>query len=91
MTQSDMAVWIVDRIEDGIAVLEGLDRSLDVPASWLPAGAREGSVLRIEVASEDSSSRLSINLDLDAREAREAELRELRKSIPEGPDGDLAL
>lgn len=91
MTQSDMQNLVVDRIESGIAVLEGDGASMDVPASWLPTGAREGSVLRVEVARERDSSRLVVTLDPDAQAAREAEIRELRDSIPEGPGGDITL
>ncbi|MBR1811657.1 MAG: DUF3006 domain-containing protein [Clostridia bacterium] len=37
---------IIDRIEDGVAVLETEeDTFLQIPASQLPTGAREGSVL----------------------------------------------
>lgn len=91
MTESDMQTLVVDRIDDGVAVLEGDDGTVDVPASWLPAGAREGSVLRVEIARDDVASRLVLTLDPGARAAREAEARELRESIPEGPDGDITL
>lgn len=38
---------IVDRIENGIAVIEGDDGAFfQLPASQLPDGVREGSVLR---------------------------------------------
>lgn len=91
MTQSDMRRLVVDRIEGAVAVLEGDDGTLDVPASWLPSGAREGSVLRVDLDRDADASRLVLTLDPEARAAREAELRELRDSIPEGPDGDIAL
>lgn len=91
MTHSNMRGVIVDRIENGVAVLEAEGTPMDVPASWLPAGAREGSVLRVEVTGEGDSSRVVFMLDPEARAAREAEIRELRDSIPEGPGGDIAL
>lgn len=91
MPQSDARTLVVDRIEDGVASLEGDSGAIDVPASWLPAGAREGSVLRVEASREADTSRLVLTLDAEARAAREAEVRELRESIPEGPDGDIAL
>jgi hypothetical protein len=82
---------IVDRIEDGIAVLEGESGWLEVPVGWLPAGAREGSVLRVAVEADGDSSRVSLTLDAEAMAEREAEIRRLRESIPEGPGGDIAL
>ena len=91
MTQSNIRTLIVDRIEDGIAVLEDEDRTLELPVGWLPEGAGEGDVLRVEVAREAGMSRVVLQLDPEARAAREAELRRLRDSIPEGPSGDLAL
>lgn len=91
MTQPEIPTLIVDRIENGVAVLEGEDGSLDVPASWLPAGAREGSVLRVEARRDDGASHVVFTLDPDAQAAREAEIRRLRDTIPEGPGGDIAL
>lgn len=96
MTPSEPRTLIVDRIEDGFAVLEAGDASLEVgsmhvPASWLPTDAREGSVLRVEVGREGDSSRVALTLDPETQAAREAEIRALRESIPEGPDGDIDL
>jgi hypothetical protein len=82
---------IVDRIEDGFAVLEGDDGALEVPAAWLPTGAREGSVLKIEVERQGQRSRLTLTLDPEGQAARETDLRRLRDSVPEGPGGDIAL
>ena len=48
-----MTTYIIDRIEDGIAVLECLDTDLgnrdemlELPRAALPKGVREGQVLR---------------------------------------------
>jgi hypothetical protein len=82
---------IVDRIEDGVATLEDDLGWLDVPDGWLPAGATEGSVLRVEVERDGDSSRVTLTLDAAAQAEREAEMRRLRESIPEGPEGDLEL
>lgn len=82
---------IVDRIEDGRAVIEGDDGAFEVPASWLPASVREGSVLRADVHHEGDVSRVVFSLDAEGQAAREAEIRRLRDSIPEVPDGDIAL
>jgi hypothetical protein len=83
--------FIVERIEDGVAVLEGEAGSVEVPAAWLPRGAREGSVLRAELMRDDDASRLILTLDREGQAAREAEIRRLRESIPEGPGGDVTL
>jgi hypothetical protein len=83
--------FIVERIEDGIAILEGEAGSAEVPAAWLPRGAREGSVLRAELKRDDDASRLVLTLDREGQAAREAEIRRLRESIPEGPAGDVTL
>lgn len=91
MGEASISTVIVDRIENGVAVLEGEDGSLDVPASWLPPGAREGTVLRVEVDRDDGASRVVFTLDPEAQAAREAEIGRLRDTIPEGPDGDIAL
>lgn len=82
---------IVDRIEESRAVIEGDDGTFEVPASWLPASAREGSVLGVDVRREGDVSRVVFSLDAEGQAAREAEMRRLRDSIPEGPDGDIAL
>jgi hypothetical protein len=82
---------VVDRIEAGVAVLEGSMGMLSVPVSWLPAGAGEGSVLQVEVRREAETSLIGITLDPDARAAREAEIRRLRDAIPDGPGGDILL
>ena len=37
--------YIIDRIENGIAVLESQDEMLEVPKSMLPKEAKEGHVL----------------------------------------------
>lgn len=91
MTQSDMQTVVVDRIEGGIAVLEVDGGTIEVPAPWLPAGAREGSILRVAATGEANVSRIVLTLDAEARAAREADIQQLRESISEGPDGDIAL
>ncbi len=82
---------IVDRIADGIAVLEGDAGSLEVPASWLPTGAGEGTVLRLDVRRDQDTARLTLAIDARAMADRGVEIRRLRESIPEGPGGDIAL
>jgi hypothetical protein len=83
--------WIVERIENGVVVLEGDHGTVEVPAAWLPRGAREGSVLQVQVERGDDAARLVLALDPEGQAAREAEIRRLRASIPEGPGGDVVL
>lgn len=66
---------IVDRIENGIAVLEKDDLSVvEVALSALPDGTKEGSVI---LQNEDGS----YNLDLTEEEARRKRLLELQKNL----------
>ena len=46
---TDDRIWVVDRIESGIAVMvrDGDAYQMDVPAAVLPAGIGEGAVLRV--------------------------------------------
>lgn len=82
---------IVERIVAGLAVVEGDDGTFEVPASWLPSAASEGSALRIEVRRDGETSRVVLALDPEWQAARESEIRRLRDSIPEGPGGDVTL
>jgi hypothetical protein len=64
---------VVDRIEDGIAVLELSDqdgRTIDLPVSMLPPDAEEGSHLLIVVT-----------LDEEARRAAEARITALQEKL----------
>lgn len=64
---------IVDRIEEGIAVLEADGAIIQVPLNELPAGVREGSVL----------VRVSAGYQLDSRSEQKlrTELAEKRRRI----------
>lgn len=71
----------VDRIEGDIAVLDiGGDKTVDVPASLLPEGAVEGSVLTLTLALAADA----------AKDAAEARLERLRSRSPK-PSGSLDL
>ena len=82
---------IVDRIEGSLAVVEIEGGSVDLPTAWLPVGAGEGSVLRVEVEQDSGASRVTITLDSAATEDRLKAMRRLRDSIEEGPSGDITL
>ncbi len=89
----DDRVWVVDRIESGIAlVVRDEDaHQQDVPVAVLPTSIREGSVLRVpEVRGRPIWSRAVADEDLRLKRLREAEevLQRLRRR---DPGGDVAL
>lgn len=49
--------WIIDRIENNIAVCEAGDVSLDVPLSALPKGASEGDVITLAIDKAQTENR----------------------------------
>jgi len=53
---------VVDRIEDGTAVLDVNGQTFDLPVSALPDGAREGSVLQLTLVAapaDNTTARLA--------------------------------
>jgi len=87
-----MTHYVVDRIEGKTAVVVGDDgRSIDVPAADVPRGAKEGTVLRVEVTKGPIDwSRAQIdNAERDRRlKAAREKLDRLRAS---DPGGDVEL
>lgn len=89
--------WAIDRFEGGgWAVLEGRDgETFRVPASWLPAGAAEGDVLRLAAghpgAGPGAASTVTLSLDEEETQRRREEADEIRRSLPRGPEGDFEL
>jgi hypothetical protein len=81
--------YVIDAIADGIARLERADGTLwELPAVRLPAGAREGDVLR---ASTTDEGRASFVVDADLTAARRAAARCAAEGLQRGPDGDIEL
>lgn len=69
------AFWIVDRIENNIAVLEAKDKThLDVPLSLFPDTVKEGDVV---ILREDGTYKT----DKEKTKARKAKLFEMQKKI----------
>lgn len=69
------AFWIVDRIENNIAVLEANDKThLDVPLSLFPDTVKEGDVV---ILREDGTYKT----DEAKTKARKAKLFEMQKKI----------
>ena len=66
--------WVIDRITAGIAVIDCDGVTFEVPASALPAGAAEGSVLVVGLGSDQSLR--------DAAEARLGRLK-ARSTVPD--------
>lgn len=85
--------WTVDRVEAGVAVLirDTGEQVTEVPLSGLPAGTREGSVLRVADA-EGRPDWPSAVLDEELRQARLDEAgRILQRLRRRDPGGDVVL
>lgn len=86
-------IWVVDRVEGAIAVLvrDGDERTEDVSVRALPAGSREGSVLRVPEPDGRPDWTAAI-LDEDARRARLREAEEVLERLRRrDPGGDIKL
>ena len=66
-------MYILDRIENGIAVIEADGEMLNIPAEQLPNGAKEGDVLRMDGE--------SISVDEQATASRKEAMRRRLKSL----------
>ncbi|MCY3600089.1 MAG: DUF3006 domain-containing protein [Gemmatimonadetes bacterium] len=85
--------WVVDRVEGCIAVLirDVDERAEDVPIETLPAGSREGAVLRVPEA-EGRPHWGGAVLDEEARQTRLREAEDvLRRLRRRDPGGDIKL
>lgn len=71
----DGEIWSVDRIEEGVAVLEDQQRrQLSLPAERLPPGTREGDCLRRRDTGDFA-------LDSEETARRKARARDLFRSL----------
>lgn len=50
-------IWIIDRIENDIAVCEVNEKMIDVPLFALPVGIKEGDILTVSKDSEQTEKR----------------------------------
>lgn len=84
--------WVVDVIDDDAAAVEVDGRRITPVPRWiLPAGVRDGDVLRVTHTRSGTRSRLSIEVDRDAtRLAFERSADQLR-NVPSGGTGDIDL
>lgn len=92
MNTLDQKHLIVERFEDGWAVLEiSVGETCNVPKVWLPADAGEGDVLRVSLESGAGESAVRFTLDAAATQERRESVLELREGLPKAPEGDLEL
>ena len=73
-------MWIVDRIEGTMAVLEVNGTFVDIPLLGLPAGVKEGDRLEIHLLPREEIAESS------AAGEGAAVLERLKKRFPQGPD-----
>ena len=46
--------WVIDRIENGLAIIECDDLHLEIPIKALPTSIKEGSILEIVITSDSN-------------------------------------
>jgi hypothetical protein len=81
--------YAIDGFADGIARLERADGSLwELSATRLPAGAREGDVVRA-ATSDETTTTFVVDTVLTA--VRRAAARRAAERLPRGPEGDIDL
>jgi hypothetical protein len=91
--------WAVDGISDGVArIEEDGERMISVPAYLLPAGIREGQVLRVTSAAGKEQGTLVVTVAIDDAATVSALARSkattasaMAKSRKRDPGGDVAL
>jgi len=73
--------WVIDRIEDGVAVLENTetDETLERPKKELPKSAKEGQVL-----TDDGVAGGALRIDKEETVARAARIRERFERLKAG-------
>ncbi len=85
--------WTVDRVEAGVAVLlrDAGERTVEVPLPGLPAGTREGSVLRVPDSDRGPDWDTAV-LDEELRVARLGEAERIVRGLKRrDPGGDVVL
>lgn len=85
-------LWVIDGISGAWARIESTSGVVvQLPATWLPSGAREGSVLRVEQEGEGPRRTVTIEVDAEGTAERRASAQGLRDRLPRAPAGDLDL
>ena len=87
-----MPFYVIDRIEGKVAVVVADDgRTFDVPRRTLPKGCREGTVLRIDAAT-DTPDWTEAAIDEAERVRRLERARDTVRQLSEtDPGGDIEL
>jgi hypothetical protein len=97
MPHHDPHVWTIDSIEEGIArIEEDGTRIIHVPDYLLPAGAREGHILRVTRKRGRGRVELTIEIDEAATTAALAKSKAQTAAImaaskKRDPGGDVSL
>ena len=91
--EADLRIYVLDRIEDDLAVLIGDEGGqTTVARDRLPRGAREGSVLRVPHDEHGRSDWDSARLDEAETERRRREAAEMLRELRRGdPGGDISM
>ena len=88
--------WAIDRVEEGTAAVEqDADHLYEIPRFMIPAAARDGDVLAVEVTRAEGDGGVTITIRLDAKgtdtvRAASARRRQPRRQAGD-PGGDISL
>jgi hypothetical protein len=99
MTRRTSHRWAVDGLEEGMArIEEDGERMITVPAYLLPAGAREGQILRVTWAAGREKGTLAVTVAVDEQatadalaKSRSTTARAMAQSRKRDAGGDVAL
>lgn len=91
--------WAVDAISEGVArIEEDGDRMIAVPVHLLPAGVREGQLLRVSSVAGEQPGSLIVTLTVDEKgtaaalaKSKDVTSRAMSASRKKDPGGDVAL
>ena len=99
MTGDSGHSWSIDSIEEGMARIEDDGgRMLTVPVAMLPAGAKEGQLLRVTLSERTGGEAVATSITID-HAATAAALRKsaattaeaMKNSAKRDPGGDVIL
>ncbi len=90
---AERETWIVDRFEGDLAVIEREgEATFNLPRDLLPAGTKEGDVLRVALSGSGEQRTWTLQRDPDETERRrQAVKRQVEDLRARDPGGDIAL
>jgi hypothetical protein len=99
MPDKNVHRWAIDAVEEGTArVEEDGARMITVPRYLLPAGAREGQIVRVIRSAETGKSSLALTVEIDEIATAEALAKSasttqaaMAASRKRDPGGDVVL